>query len=537
MAELQGLAHFPGINQITDAIMSFTHGISPSVCTLTMAPQAHPVAEGGTLRFTFGDEVVEFPGCKIDDGSLRWDSQGQKWLLQILDRRWQWAWGEISGYYNVRNDDGSILDGTEKTPQELATLCLEAVDEQGFNVGALPNDARPSVEWDVAVPMEALANLCDGLGCRVVLGLNNRVTIAQAGVGAALPGGWIMEDELSVDPPEKPDELVIVLGPNRYQADFNLEAVAEDNDADNTIKLLDDLGYKPSGGWGLPPAHANIEDRDDQQLAQGSVFRMYRIVFPIIVPAYLGGQIADIRHLIVEDTQVASRLDNGVLVNKPAVVLGTWFDGNDAETNTPANTIYRRGDSTKGTMGFTIDAKRGLVLFSEPIFRNTGSGKIVADGASLKLRTAVSVRDADTFAAFRMSRKRELGNIGTPTRYVRHDELRVTYIDGVAQNVEEMVAAADDFLDGLEAEYEPTNPQTRKYAGLVAINLNGAIQHVTWTVGGQGATTTASRNTEQLNRIMPFKRRRELEKQRENIRSTYEEVVARIERLAPWSSA
>ncbi len=528
MPDLQGLAHFPGIEAITDASMSFTHGISPAVATITMAPQASPIAEGGLLWFVFGNVVVSFPDCKIDDGSLQWDGEGQKWLLQILDRRWKWAWGEISGHYNVRHDDGTIMTGTEKTPQELAALCFEATDEPDYSVGDLPNEARPSVEWDHAVPMEALASLCDGFACRVVLQLNNRVRICKAGIGGNLPSGAIASDEASIDPPERPQKITVVCGPTRYQQDIVLEAVGEDNDENKTILPIDELDYKPAGGWGFPPFFDNVfaaGNETDMELCVGSVFRMYRIPIELDglqVEGFDGERVADMQHLIVEDEQVVTREENGVTINKPAEVLGVYFRYEDDYANTPADTIYRHGNSDSKNRGFTLDRARGIIIFSQPVWRNTGTTEIVVDAAQLKLRTAVSVRDADTLAFVRWSKEREIGTIETPTRYVMHEELAKTWKNGVEQipHKHDVEAACSDFLDGIEAEYDTDTPQTRKYNGLVAISLDGAIQHVTWSVGGQGATTTASRNTEQLHRVVPFKHRRALEKLRKEVRDT-----------------
>ena len=67
----------------------------------------------------------------------------------------------------VDGDTSKIRPGTEKKPQALATLCLQAMGEDDYDVSALPNDARPEIDWSYQNPAEALQQLCDKLGCRV----------------------------------------------------------------------------------------------------------------------------------------------------------------------------------------------------------------------------------------------------------------------------------------------------------------------------------------------------------------------------------
>src|SRR5690348_6882168 len=125
-----GLASFPGITQLVQASFTLSHGITPSVATLVLAPQAELPARGGTLSFTFGSVRLDFPDCRIDACSYRRDLSGLTWSLTVLDRRWKWAFGHVSGNYNRLRADGTIDPATEKSPRELAQLCLEAMGER-----------------------------------------------------------------------------------------------------------------------------------------------------------------------------------------------------------------------------------------------------------------------------------------------------------------------------------------------------------------------------------------------------------------------
>lgn len=514
MALPQGVATFPGVLSLVDASYSLTHGISPGIATITMTPQAGFTAAGGTLAFYFGSTRITFPDCKVDQHSFRRTRQGLIWQLSIFDRRWKWVAGpgRISGHYNLRKDDGILRTGTEKTPQELATLLLDAMGESGYSVGSLPNFARPDVHWEDASPPQELATLCDSLGCRIVLQLTNRVALLPQGHGAALPPGFILEDSLTIDPPEKPDKLTIACGPTRYQVDLDLEAVGRDNDDEGTVKLIDDLDYIPAGGWvgQDPPAFSGVageETRADgtkvlnQKVAAQTIFRMYRVAFPVMVPGY-PRLLYDLDHLEIELAQVDTKTENGIEVNLSAEVWGDWCPGPDEYTN-KTDTIVN--------VNWSWDAAHGIVRFSEAVFKTNVAGQLSAIPAVLKLRAAVRVRKDTDHSYLNYVSWRTLGNWGTQEHVTHHDELHLCYKNGKRENQAEIDTICRYYLDGIEAQFHKPLPQTRTYDRIMAITPDGAIHQVTWNVGGRGATTIASRNNEQLERVIPYKERRMLQ--------------------------
>ena len=245
---------------------------------LEVAPQWTPYTDGGTLAIAFDRVRLEFPDCRLADAYLRRSQGGYVIGLSIVDRRWKWAFGAISGRYNLRCADESIdPENRARRPQELARLLLDGMGETGYDVSLLPNDARPLIEWISAVPAQALADLCDGLGCRVVLGIDNRVRIVRAGLGAFLPEGGRVTEGIGIDPPERPDALAVVCGPTRYQAKWELEAVGLDTDG--AIKPIDELSYKPSAGWEneYPGLFSGVEGTRSRRRRVESVYRWYRI--------------------------------------------------------------------------------------------------------------------------------------------------------------------------------------------------------------------------------------------------------------------
>ena len=255
----------------------------------------------------------------------------------------------------MRREDGSIQDGdpsgsgglvvdTERTPQELAALYLDAMGESGYDVSALPNDSRPAVEHDFDNPAEALADLCDSLGCRVVLRLDNTVAIVQVGVGADLPASLLLEDSATPNPPEMPDNIAVVCGPSVYQVDFPLEAVGLDvatlagGESNETIQPIDELSYTPVGGWSVAdlPYLLNVGTAAGEadvtglrSLATKSVFRYYRIMMPVNVPGYddaADGLVTKLEQILpLIEEQAATGLENHNLVPLAATVFGVWY--------------------------------------------------------------------------------------------------------------------------------------------------------------------------------------------------------------------
>jgi hypothetical protein len=556
MADLQGLAYFPGVNQVLRASIGFVHGISPSVATLEILPQPNFIAQGGTLSFRFGYVRIDFPDCKVDYSSLQRNAAGEIWSLRIFDRRWKWTpyggGGCVSGKYNTRLPSSAIKPGTEKTPRELAELCLKAMGESGYDIAELPNQSRPEINWDYAVPAEALARLCDDLGCRVILGLNNRVSIRVAGKGKKLPTAFVLENSLTIDPPEKPSEIAIVTGPVRYQADFILEAVGLDRGTDlakwpdQDVRPIDDLSYSPIGGFnGKMFPYFGTEDKevDVRELVQATVFKWYRVKcsskYPIRIPGY-DKPITSLNQLNFENSQVTTALhaDLGNLnLCLPPIVYGSWYDGRYGLENitgnvNPASALNPSSIVEQQTRrSFNFDAAHGIVKFSDPIYCNltTNKSKLNIGPAVLRLRVACTINDPKTGAPVRYARSRRTGTKAqTPTRYIRHDEIspgvipiyNKSFIATKLDNNRKLIdRECDYYLDAALKDYELNLPQTITYSGLWKIDLDGAIQQVTFSVGSDsGAITTVSRNTEQYRYVIPYKERRMQEIQRETWR-------------------
>lgn len=574
MTTPQGLASFPGIAQILSASITLGHGISPSTAQIAMAPQSGLIADVGTLTFILGGALVTLPDCKVDSGSYQRTDGGESWQVSLVDRRWKWRFGQISGKFNVRREDTTLQDGdpegssgsglvvdTVRTPQDLAELYLEAMGEAGYDVSALPNDTRPPVEHDYDNPAEALANLCESLGCRIVLRLDNTVHIVRSGVGGELPTAFLLENSRTFNLPEKPDHIAVVCGPSLYQVDFPLEAVGLDRDQTSegdptdTIKPLDQLSYKPPGGWSqadLPylTCVASNSSEDDvtglRPLATKSVFRYYRILVPVKVPGYAGGDNGLITKreqlLPLFEEQVTTVVENDQAVPLPAAVFGVWYPGLDDLANTAVEISEQgnlppaegEGGNYKSQFyqrGFTIDAARGLVIFDEPVYQNDtpSAAKVTPAPAKLVLRTKCQVRDPDTLAPVRHTHQRSTGSgLGAGTMFLKRDELVVAHVPTynpftypmfpsagtdprtatTTNTISEVNAACDHYIDAALDGYEQPEPRQVRAAGIIPVELDGAIEQVTYQVGSSGATTTVARGSEPSSFAASYRERR-----------------------------
>ena len=548
---------FPGVQQVVAASYTLSHGISPGVATIDMAPQANLIAQGGPLTLTDGNTVIVVPDCKVDAASLERNAGGQVVRLSVLDRRWKWKFPTISGHYNLRHPSGDVIDDgtsapqiiwkTLKTPQQLAALCLDAMGESGYDVSALPNGTFPAVEWEYANAAQELATLAEDLGCRVVLRLNGTVAIWPVGVGSALPvNDRRIDYSISIDPPERPDSIAVVTGRTRHQVDLVLEAVG--HETDGTIVPIDELSYRPGAdptlyaAANLPASwedidlttFLNIYDSAKRKLATESVFRWYRPVVPFDLKVFTAGggtmtwTIDDLREIELTDTQVDEFLDAGVKRTRPAIVWGVFYDGGLGYENTAAqqqtiSDLSLPDDFTLRSVylkGFSVDAARGLVKFGEQMYQRDATDKMIP--ATLTIRTAIYIRSRGDRAWFRSNRQRFYGGgFGTGTQIIKRDDLlpyvKTDYnatggISGSRDNHFDMDTACDHYLDAAELQYAIAAPESATYAGLWPIDLDGAIQQVSWSIGQGGLITRASRNNEPPGRRMSFPERRLFER-------------------------
>jgi hypothetical protein len=530
-----GLITFPGVDRPERADMTLSHGVTPSVCIIELEPQPDFLSEGGDLVFTYGETAITFTDCKVDRGSFRVDQSGWVIQLAVWDRRWRWAFGDVSGSYNTRLEDGTFDLTRKQDPSYLMSVLLDAMGEQDYDLSKVPVGVWPEVNWDYDNPAQMLAQLADELGCRVILHLDDTVSVEPVGSGQALPDDGpdspIEADSLAAKLPQRPDLLRFVGGRTRFQIEITLRAVGLDTDG--TIKKINSLSYMPTSGWGyvdlqdmtaVGVSQADIRQREFlRTLARDTVFRWYQIALEINddngnpyrfnVPGF--GEVTRVKQLLLLESMVELMQDaDGHFRAKPAEVVGMFADERLGSETTEDGTIYWGG--------FSIDAERGLVQFSAPVYQinDAAANGAAFQEAAIRLITAAHVRDPDTWAWIRYTRDLQLNPGGNFSKVYKHGEAYLAVLpvyddsgnlESFTTNTEALNAEADAYLQAALDEFQTGQPQERTYSGLVPIDPDGAIQQVSWSVGPDGCMTRASRNCEWDPNVATYRVRRVFE--------------------------
>lgn len=514
---------YPGLANIVRWTFTHSHGITPSLCRVDVVPQVQLPQVVGDLNLTWGAASWTFAGCVVDRASVRRSNAGTIVGLTLFDRRWKWQFGDISGLYNQRALSGDIDTSTEKTPRELAGLLLDALGESGYSTADLPNDVRPAVAWNHASPAVELDRLCELLGCRVVLGLDNHVALRRTGQGNLLPLlGIERRESLGIDPANRPSALRLVGGVTLYQTRFRLEAVGLERDG--RLLPIEQLSYRPATGWGSEwPFLGNVANAAERRLALQSVFRWYRILCTAPDNAegifHIPGcdepvdglwQVLPLENRLVETGHVSAESET----RRAPVIDGLYYplaaDGQNLTENRAV------------PPGWTLDTELGVVRFDVPIVRR-GAGEIL-EPAELYLTVAHPVRSRAHRQPLRYEFEQPLAGALAETgpKVVLRDDL-VELVKGAPipasgapsqnqtspeRNTSTLAAAAQAFAAALDAEFRGETTADVEYVGLVPVALDGAIQQVEWSEGPEGATTRASRNAEFATAVWPYAERR-----------------------------
>lgn len=587
-------ASFAGIDTIYAASYTCSNGITPSQVLLSVPPSALAgIAEFGDVVLDDGHYKYVIPDCKVTIAPTTKDGSGERTDIVLLDHRWRWEFGVISGRYNVREirtntvtlipipgrpgqNPGTprpdppgtepIRPSTKKNAQELATLCLKAMGEKRFNVRALDRKAFPSIEWDAANPAASLQSLVEPLGCVVVWRNDKKqVWICKKGVGARLPGGGMLADAAKLSARARPSVIRLVYAHTRFQQRFRLEAVGED--FDGSIRVLDKLSYRPDDGdWTnvRPPYFGNLgttlpgnrSRQDAIALAASSVYRMYRIADtrtdgigpPLRVPPLSREKKANVTFKDIRPLPFlnqTSKDDIGRMEQAPSRCIGRHTPPDRTEVDDVVFATYDDTDvDTEVRVPFQIDAERQLVVFNKYVFSSKDDG--LAYPAELYLECAAEVADPLTHQYRRGFKELKIkGGLKTePAIVIREDmwaEVTTTYKSGsndpskTVDNLRDMQKLADYYLRGESLRFALEDAEDRSYPGLKPLYPDGAIQQTTHAVGGGSEgnpSTRASRNTEHnLYLPTPEARRRLEETDLNGIRRTKEQFRAIQNRL------
>lgn len=464
---------FGNIQGVESVSYSLSRGIQPSVCTVQMPLNVSGLdRKPKTMYFSDGIRTVQFADCIISDVSPATDGEGfQVMSIAILDRRWKYSFGQISGTYNVRTA-GEIQSATKKTPRELATLIFEAMGEKKFDVSRMPNDTYPFTEWNLSTPGAALEELCDAVNAYVCLGHDDVLRIFKDDDGQEIPNSPSSSSGKGFDFGAQPGQVGVASGLMMWEFDFPLEPVGLD--VDGKIKPIDELSFVPDvfysddgediGGWKyVDPVtmngvqgHGSVSNRretyiNEIKLAKETVWRWYRIGIPeklktmpltqekvISVNQFFPLLDHQIEYETISESQKASLADSAYdpefLTRKPQLVWGQFYaedgskDDNTQELlqgkpfNFPVSTNLGKTKVNEdgrevlvyGSLiypkGFRIDQDRRIVVFSDPVYKLTDA-KLGSyyDKPKLYLRTACNFYNDKTRAGYRQQVKKSVG--------------------------------------------------------------------------------------------------------------------------------
>ncbi len=524
---------YPGLDPrfVRDVQYTLAHGISPGVIVVQVPAGVQPPAAEGTAVFSLGSTSIEILGCKLDIGASQVGG-GRTWTFSILDGRWRWEFGTITGHYNLRRvTDGGLRTETEQTPRALAQKCLKELRVSDYNIDALPDIARPECHWSYMPPAQALAQLADAVGCRVVVTTKGKVIIVRGGEGADLPDLPTIDNGYSIDTGAFPSAVLVIGAPGLFQARWKLIAVGQDTDG--KIKPIDELSYKPSTGWESEvPGHmtgvAEGTDKtkpDPRRLAIQTVFRWYRIDKMVD-----GDDLPGLKNTKVDKKDGWKKclpLQDGLLdtfedsfskqlQRQPAVIRGTFQD--DEFTYDAVVDGQFRGD-------FSVRGESGVIAMAQPLYRIDGDDIKPADitvEIAFEWRKEFEEPYRPTWR-YTVKPRPDVGDHPLPREEIKFTA-RWEY-DSKGKRTKQTDNRQKDKLDD-QAQYAAAvfvtslgNVQAgdRTYSGLHSIEPDGAIRQVSWHFGAQSLPTTrGSRNSEfDSDIIPPYAARRRAEQQRQ----------------------
>lgn len=556
--QIAGRVSFGPIEGVQQFQMTRSCGIQPSVIQLVV-PQLPDLPLGKSTPLILSDSVhqILIDDCMVQSIDID-ESEGYRFVITLIDSKWRWAYGEISGQYNTVRG-GVILDSTRKTPKELARLCLVEMGVSRYDVSQLPNETYPEVTWDLEKPAIALENLCGSLGCVVVQELSGLVRICRKGVGKRLPNLAGAQVQESIKLETAPDRICISADASIWEVSlalgkaFGIERSKGqvDQPVVESILEIDRLSYKPPGGWGNedPMLFANvaakqfpnatmqeqIQERDRiRSLATESVWKIFGFKFPFRLPG-LPFEIRDVNQILFQEDLLSEYTIEYTSASRQAnlyerrrqqpFIYGVYYDRKDTGKNNVDTFSHRWWDNRKLIYpgGFSLDKDRGVIKFSDAVYLYDSDPEATSRFKipKLYLRVAISVKDPKTGRYWRDVYEHSTGwqNQSKPL-WIKKGDLRreikvnpetsaVFGKDGDNRSVLEKELKR--YAQFEQIKLEGVRPAQGTYSGFIPIELDGTIEQVSYSIDNSGQTQTVCSYGYEHSLVIPsFEQRRRI---------------------------
>lgn len=566
---LQNVVRYPGVRGFESATYTCSIGITPSQVLVAAFPPFDGLAKHGDCELSDGQRSILIPDCALVRVEGQQRGSPDAITIVLVDHRWRWQFGYISGRYNVpefqpttiplvtdvkpapavpaKPGEEPIQKRTRKSARELAKLCLEAMGEQNHRVDAVPDDVFPTIDWDGINPAYALQALVEPFGLVIVWRNAERaVWICKRGEGERLPDGAMLGQGEKIDDRVKPRSIMVLTGRIRFQQRFELEPVGRD--FDGVVRPLDELSYRRvDGDWGVTgpegaynlgtvflPAGRTAEDA--RALARSCIRKYWRIKDDdlwIPIDGQDNYRNKKQRHQVrlLPFLNQTFKDEFGRLHQGNARVMGVHTRYYRL-TGRPAASLdgplaHHSGTSpdTPVEIGFSINADEGLVVFSAPVWL-IQNGKYEFPDLVLECCCEVTDNAANFYRRDYVERMIPGGADTEPLVIVKDDILSTvtatyhsnpvtaTDLERVRDNLPEVEQYANPIIDAELKRFELDDAGDKTYTGLRPIYPDGAIQQVTWSVGGgsvNNPSTRASRQTEHNLNVPLYPQRRQNE--------------------------
>jgi hypothetical protein len=476
----------------------FMRGVTPSVCTLLCQPQDNLDIPPGDLSFgVSGGQSMTFINCAVRSCNIRLRKDGRPLMaVQVMDRRWKWASGSISGVYNDHLQGTAAL----KSAKDLMFLCLVAMGELNADLGGAPTGVFPYVNWNNTRPDLALADLCERCACEVVLNpLTDKAEIWQLGVGQTSPinSGELHPKYRFTPRSYTPSSIEVHGGPSLLQYRLAMEGVARGSNLVQSASP-DWLGTGVSSlieSFNWP----SVTDTVKSELALATGWRQYRVKGQegggLNVPG-LAIAIASTNQYELQDFILYTAYDDrtGQYQKLPYYIEGDFWPYGDLPTNT-SNTVYLGAS--------TLYKERNLVEFPFPLVKLDASGYI--GEATLYLQTAYKVKDAQGNYAH-VLRSGNVGGSGGKL-ILKRPECFAAYAS--TGNTESIInAELDAYVQLFTQKYSNATASELTYAGILTGTLDGNIAQATWSIRLSRGPTTRVCEVEELDTSAPGREER-----------------------------